>query len=89
MNWRRNAGGCGKADVLAGSGQVAWPHNPEAVFLRHLRSVLPHHRPAIEQLAISEAATWLDRTIIAETKPVIHEKGFCAEVSKALTGDSR
>ena len=38
----------------------------------------------VEQLAIAEAATWLDQTIMAETKPVIHEKGFGADVSKAL-----
>jgi Protein of unknown function (DUF3363) len=38
----------------------------------------------VERLATAEAATWLDQTIIAETKPVIHEKGFGADVSKAL-----
>ena len=38
----------------------------------------------VERLANVEAATWLDQTIIAETKPVIHEKGFGADVSKAL-----
>ncbi|NJO24178.1 MAG: DUF3363 domain-containing protein, partial [Sphingomonadales bacterium] len=38
----------------------------------------------VEQLATAEAATWLDQTIVAETKPVIHEKGFGADVSKAL-----
>jgi Protein of unknown function (DUF3363) len=38
----------------------------------------------LERLATAEAATWLDQTIIAETKPVIHEKGFGADVSKAL-----
>ena len=38
----------------------------------------------VERLATAEAATWLDQTIIAETEPVIHEKGFGADVSKAL-----
>jgi hypothetical protein len=38
----------------------------------------------VEQLATAEAATWLDLTIAAETKPVIHAKGFGANVSKAL-----
>jgi hypothetical protein len=38
----------------------------------------------VERLATAEAATWFDRTIIAETKPVIHDKGFGVEVSKAL-----
>ena len=38
----------------------------------------------VERLGTAEAATWLDQTIIAETKPVIHEKGFGADVSKAL-----
>ncbi len=38
----------------------------------------------VERLATAEAATWLDQTIVAETKPIIHEKGFGADVSKAL-----
>jgi type IV secretory pathway VirD2 relaxase len=38
----------------------------------------------VERLRAAEAATWLDQTIVAETKPVIHEKGFGAEVSKAM-----
>jgi hypothetical protein len=38
----------------------------------------------VEQLATAEAASWLDQTIVAETKPVIHDKGFGADVSKAL-----
>jgi type IV secretory pathway VirD2 relaxase len=38
----------------------------------------------VERLATAEAATWLDQTISAETKPVIHDKGFGADVSKAL-----
>jgi type IV secretory pathway VirD2 relaxase len=38
----------------------------------------------VERLATAEAATWLDQAIVAERKPVIHEKGFGAEVSKAL-----
>jgi type IV secretory pathway VirD2 relaxase len=39
---------------------------------------------SIERLATAEAATWLDQTIVSEAKPVIHEKGFGADVSKAL-----
>jgi hypothetical protein len=38
----------------------------------------------VERLATAEAATWLDQAIIVETRPVIHEKGFGADVSKAL-----
>jgi type IV secretory pathway VirD2 relaxase len=39
----------------------------------------------VERLATADAATWLDHTVVAETKPVIHDKGFGADVSKALT----
>ena len=38
----------------------------------------------IEKLTAVEAKTWLDKTIIAEVRPVIHPRGFGAEVSKAL-----
>ncbi len=38
----------------------------------------------IEKLASIDAATWLDRTIVAEKRPAIREKGFGAAVSKAL-----
>jgi hypothetical protein len=38
----------------------------------------------VEQLATAEAATWLDQAIVAQTKPAIQEKGFGADVSKAL-----
>ncbi len=38
----------------------------------------------VEQLPSVEAANWLDQTIVAEKKPMIHNKGFGAEVSKAL-----
>jgi type IV secretory pathway VirD2 relaxase len=38
----------------------------------------------IHRLRSAEAATWLDQGIVAERKPVIHEKGFGAEVSKAI-----
>jgi len=31
-----------------------------------------------------EAATWLDQLIVAEKKPTIRDKGFGAEVSKAI-----
>ena len=33
---------------------------------------------------IRRGATWLDQTIIDDTKPVIHEMGFGADISKAL-----
>ena len=36
------------------------------------------------RLATAEATTWLDKTIIADARPVIHPNGFGAEVSKAL-----
>jgi type IV secretory pathway VirD2 relaxase len=38
----------------------------------------------LQQLRSAEAATWLDQAIIAEMKPVIHDKGSGAEVSKAI-----
>ena len=38
----------------------------------------------VERLATAEAATWLDQVIVADKKPIIHEKGFGADVSKAL-----
>jgi hypothetical protein len=38
----------------------------------------------VERLATAEAVTWLDQTIMAETKPVIREKGFGADMSRAL-----
>jgi type IV secretory pathway VirD2 relaxase len=38
----------------------------------------------VERLAAAEAATWLDQAIVADKKPIIHEKGFGAVVSKAL-----
>ena len=39
---------------------------------------------SVERLAAAEAATWLDQVIVADKKPIIHEKGFGADVSKAL-----
>ena len=38
----------------------------------------------LERLATAEAATWIDQAIFADKKPIIHEKGFGADVSKAL-----
>jgi hypothetical protein len=38
----------------------------------------------VERLANAEAATWLDKAIVAEAKPVIHQKGFGADVSTVL-----
>ena len=51
--------------------------------MRNAQVEVVSHWP-VERLATAEAVTWLDQTIIAETKPVIHEKGFGADVSKAL-----
>jgi hypothetical protein len=39
----------------------------------------------LERLPAAETATWLDQVILADKKPIIHEKGFGADVSKALT----
>ena len=38
----------------------------------------------VERLGTAEAATWLDQVIVADKKPIIHEKAFGADVSKAL-----
>jgi type IV secretory pathway VirD2 relaxase len=38
----------------------------------------------LERLDTIEAATWLDQIIIAEKRPALRDKGFGAEVSKAL-----
>lgn len=51
--------------------------------MRNARVEVASYWP-VERLATAEAATWLDQTIIAERKPVIHEKGFGVDVSKAL-----
>jgi hypothetical protein len=38
----------------------------------------------VDRLATADAATWLDQVIVAGEKPIIHEKGFGADLSKAL-----
>jgi hypothetical protein len=38
----------------------------------------------VERLPTAEAATWLDQAIVADKRPIVHEKGFGADVSKAL-----
>ena len=38
----------------------------------------------VERLATAEAVSWLDQAIVTDKKPIIHEKGFGADVSKAL-----
>jgi hypothetical protein len=38
----------------------------------------------VDRLTTAKAATWLDQAIVADKRPIIHEKGFGAEVSKAL-----
>jgi type IV secretory pathway VirD2 relaxase len=62
--------------ALSGSGGKGKMRNAQV-------EIVSYH--PIERLPAVEAATWLDTTIVAETKPIIHDKGFGAEVSKALT----
>jgi type IV secretory pathway VirD2 relaxase len=38
----------------------------------------------IDRLTAADAATWLDKVILADKKPAIHDKGFGADVSKAI-----
>ena len=38
----------------------------------------------VERLATAEAVSWLDQAIVTDKKPIIHEKGFGADVAKAL-----
>jgi hypothetical protein len=38
----------------------------------------------VDRLATADAATWLDQVIVADKKPIIHQKAFGADVSKAL-----
>ena len=51
--------------------------------VRNAQVEVVSHWP-VERLATAEAVTWLDQTIMAETKPVIREKGFGADISRAL-----
>jgi type IV secretory pathway VirD2 relaxase len=51
--------------------------------LRNAQIEIVSYAP-IEKLTSIDAVTWLDRTIVAEQRPAIHEKAFGAEVSKAL-----
>ena len=52
--------------------------------VRNAQVEIVSHWP-VETLPDLEAATWLDRTIVATKRPPIHAKGFGAEVSKAIT----
>jgi type IV secretory pathway VirD2 relaxase len=70
-------------DILAPGMMVALSGGGGKGKMRNAQIEVVSYWP-VERLAIAEAATWLDQTIVAETKPVIHEKGFGAELSKAL-----
>ena len=52
--------------------------------MRNAQVEIVSHWP-VEKLPGLEAATWLDRTIVATTRPSIQAKGFGADVSKAIT----
>jgi Protein of unknown function (DUF3363) len=52
--------------------------------VRNAQVEILSHWP-VEKLPEMEAATWLDQTIVAAKRPVIHEKGYGAQVSKAIT----
>jgi type IV secretory pathway VirD2 relaxase len=39
----------------------------------------------LEKMTAAEAVTWLDRTIVSDRWPTVHEHGFGSHVSKALT----
>ena len=43
----------------------------------------------VERLATTEAATWLDQVIVADKKPIIHEKGFSALTSRKPLSPAR
>jgi type IV secretory pathway VirD2 relaxase len=51
--------------------------------IRNAKVEILSHWP-VERLPELEAASWLDQTIVAAKRPAIHEKGFGAEVSKAI-----
>jgi hypothetical protein len=70
-------------DILAPGMMVALSGGGGKGKMRNAQIEVVSYWP-VERLAIADAATWLDQTIVAETKPVIHEKRFGAEVSKAL-----
>jgi hypothetical protein len=61
--------------ALSGGGGKAKMHNAEVEILSYW---------PVERLPSAEAATWLDRVILADQKPAIHDKGFGADVSKAI-----
>jgi type IV secretory pathway VirD2 relaxase len=61
--------------ALSGGGGKAKMRNAEVEILSYW---------PIERLPATEAATWLDRVILADKKPLIHDKGFGSDVSKAI-----
>jgi hypothetical protein len=70
-------------DILAPGMMVALSGGGGKGKMRNAQIEVVSYWP-VERLATVEAATWLDQTIVTETKPLIHEKGFGAEVSRAL-----
>jgi hypothetical protein len=71
------------ADVLEPGMMVALSGGGGKGKMRNARVEVVSYWP-VERLATAEAATWLDQAIVADKKPIIHEKGFGADVSKAL-----
>jgi type IV secretory pathway VirD2 relaxase len=61
--------------TLSGGGGMAKMRNAQVEIVSYV---------PIERLPGFEAATWLDRTIVADPEPAIRETGFGAEVSKAI-----
>ena len=70
-------------DVLEPGMMVALSGGGGKGKMRNARIEVVSYWP-VERLATAEAATWLDQVIVADKKPIIHEKGFGADVSKAL-----
>jgi type IV secretory pathway VirD2 relaxase len=62
--------------ALSGGGGRAKMRNAQVEILSHW---------PVEKLPDLEATTWLDQIIVAAKRPAIHEKGFGAEVSKAIS----
>jgi type IV secretory pathway VirD2 relaxase len=70
-------------DVPATGMIVALSGGGGKVKMRNAQVEIVSYSP-IDRLPAAEAATWLDRVIVADKKPSIHEKGFGVEVSKAI-----
>lgn len=65
----------GMVVALSGSGGKGRMHNAQVEVLSYWQ---------LDKLPAAEAATWLDRTIVSDARPAIHEHGLGAQVSKAL-----